>query len=74
MRLNNIVTQTQSQPGPGAGWFGCEEGLEDFIPDLFWDTGAVVLNTYSDLTPALSRGEGVADSYCYLRLLHLIGQ
>jgi hypothetical protein len=33
MRFHNIITQTQSQPCSLAGWFGGEEGLEDFVFD-----------------------------------------
>ena len=48
MRFYNIITQAQTQSGSLPGGFGGKEGLEDFIDDVRWDTGAVVFHTYLD--------------------------
>ena len=39
---DDVVGDRQAQAGALSGWFGSEERLEQFIPDLGLNTGTVV--------------------------------
>jgi len=38
---NNVVADREAEPGALAGWLGRKERLEQFVPDLGRDAGAV---------------------------------
>ena len=46
MRLHNVITQAQSQPGSRACGFCCKEWLKDFSLLFFGNTAAIICNTY----------------------------